>query len=211
MVNLYVSDITNLPDPDTCPELLQPLTIERREKIAKMRQSKNRRQSLGAGLLLEKVLSRYGMRSQDVYLDECGKPQIEGLFFNLSHSGELVICAVSGKAVGCDVEQQGKAPRNLAKRFFCENEQRYLSRVADDKYDEALYRLWTLKESYMKYTGEGMRLPLDAFEILLDNEVKVLRGGQIQPCFIKEYVTDGYRIAVCAAEQEFADIIWENM
>lgn len=68
-----------------------------------------------------------------------------------------------------------------------------------------------MKESYMKYTGEGTCLPLKAFEILMDDEVKVLRDGMVQDCYMKEYVVCGYRVTVCAEESRFAELIWENI
>ncbi len=202
MVDIYLSDITNLPDPKEQPELLDRISKERREKIEKMPQSKSRRQSLGAGLLLNKALSCHGLRSEDVYLDENGKPAIKGLCFNLSHSGELVICATSETPVGCDAEQIKKAPPRLAERYFCEGEKQYLSQFAEDEYDREFYRLWTMKESYMKYTGEGTRLALNKFEIQIQDEVRVVRDGVIQPCVLKEYEVPGYCVTVCIKDEQ---------
>lgn len=202
MVELYVSDISSLPDPKDCPEQIEKLPEKRRERIGKMRQSKSRKQSLGAGLLLEKVLMRYGLSSKDVYQDENGKPMIEGLYFNLSHSGDIVICAVSNSPVGCDIEQSKKAPAHLAERYFCEGEKQYLSQFAGDEYDREFYRLWTMKESYMKYTGEGTRLALNKFEIQIQDEIRVLRDGVIQPCILKEYDVPGYCVTVCIKDEQ---------
>ena len=36
---------------------------------------------------------------------------------------------------------------------------------------EEFYRLWTLKESFMKVTGLGMKLPLDSFCFQLGERV----------------------------------------
>lgn len=211
MVYLYVADISNLPDPEQHPELMKHLPEERKHKIEKILHPQSRKQSLGAGLLLERVFSRHGISSDSLRLNEQGKPEIDDLCFNLSHSSELVACAVSERPVGCDVEQQKKAPENVAEHFFSEGEKKYLKKFQGGKYDEEFFRLWTMKESYMKLTGEGLRLPLRAFEMVIGEDVKVLRGGEIQACFIKEYTVPGYKVTVCAQEMEFADIIWENI
>ena len=64
-----------------------------------------------------------------------------------------------------------------------------------------------MKESYVKMTGEGLRLPMNEFELILSDEVKVLRDGEIQECFIKEYTVPEYRITVCAGECEFSSLL----
>ena len=67
------------------------------------------------------------------------------------------------------------------------------------------YRLWTWKESYVKMTGEGMKLPLQDFEILPEGErIQVRRGDKILPCYMMEYHIPEYKVSVCAEEEEFA-------
>lgn len=211
MVKLYVADITNLPDPEKQPELLSQLPQERQQKIRKMRQEKSRKQSMGVGLLLQKVLALYHMEKATPSVGEHGKPQIEGLQFNLSHSGNIVICAVSDEPVGCDVEQLRKAPQAVAERFFTENEKAYLSQFSGEAYDIAFFRLWTMKESYVKMTGEGIGLTIGVYEIVVDEEEKVLRDGEIQECYLSEIEMDGYIISVCAKNSAHVEVIWENL
>ena len=154
MVELYVVDISNLPDPLSVPDVLQTLPKERQTRIHNMKREKSRKQSMGVGLLLQKVLALYRMQDSQMFMDEHGKPRIEGLEFNLSHSENLVICVVSEKPVGCDVEEIRKAPRGVGKRYFSENEQAYLSGFNGEEYDKAFFKLWTMKESYVKMTGK---------------------------------------------------------
>lgn len=211
MVKLYVADITNLPNPEQHPELLEQLPIERQQKIQKSRQKKSRMQSMGAGLLLQKVLALYHMDKATLSVGEYGKPQMEGLQFNLSHSGSLVICAVSDKPVGCDVEELRKAPKGVAERYFSENEKEYLNHFCGEDYETAFFRLWTMKESYVKMSGEGMGVPLGAYEIVVDEEVNILRDGEIQDCYMSEVAVEGYIISICAKDSAPVEIIWENL
>lgn len=213
MVSLYALDVTKLPrvGEQQCLELLESLPLERQQKIKRCRKFEKKQQSLGAGLLLQRVLERYGIAEDAVYENANRKPMAEGICFNLSHTDGLVICAVSSLPVGCDVERVRRAPKHLVQRYFCENEKAHLKACDEARYNEAFFRLWTMKESYIKMTGEGMSIPLNAYEVQLENEVKILRNGKRQACSVREYHVSGYRIAVCAEEENFSEIIWENM
>lgn len=219
MVKLYVADISHLPDPLSIPQVLQTLPLERQKRIHNMKQEKNRKQSMGVGLLLQKVLALYHMRDSQVFVDECGKPRIEGLEFNLSHSGHLVVCAVSDKPVGCDVEEIRKAPKGVAKRCFSDREQAYLRQFFGEEYDKAFFRLWTMKESYVKMTGEGLRVPFESYEVAIDQSardwhqasIRVLRNGQAQGCHLSSVELQGYIISICAEEPAHVEVIWENI
>ena len=207
MVCVYVADIKELPDPLEVPKSMEGLSEKRKEKIRRYMYSKDRKQSLGAGLLLNKVLSLHGVLEDSVVYGENGKPKIPGICFNLSHSGDMVICTVSEKPVGCDVERVKEINLKIADRFFTKKEVEYLRSFEENNRADAFFRLWTMKESYMKMTGEGIRLALDQFEFIFDEEVKVFRNGQRCACFIKEYELPGYKLSVCAEDKEFAPII----
>lgn len=57
-----------------------------------------------------------------------GKPEVDGICFNLSHSGNIVICGTAEKEVGCDVEKIVEAPEGVAERFFHPNETAYINK-----------------------------------------------------------------------------------
>ena len=60
----------------------------------------------------------------------------------------------------------------------------------------------------MKLTGEGMSLPLSGFEVIIGEGIQIYREGQLCPCVIKEYEIEGYKLAVCALEEEFEEVIF---
>jgi len=211
MVKLYVADISNLPDPLSVPELLQRLPLERQQRIHNMKQEKSRKQSMGVGLLLQKVLALYHMQDSKVFIGEHGKPMIDGLEFSLSHSGNLVVCAVSHEPVGCDVEEIRKAPERVAERYFSCGEQEYLSQFAEEEYDRAFFRLWTMKESYVKMTGEGMGVPMEQYEVVVDDCARVIRDGGVQECYVSEVEIPGYIISICAKLSTPLEVVWENL
>ncbi len=208
MVELYTALTTALPDPRDCPALLEYLGAERREKTLRFVRPEGRKLSLGAGMIEREILSRHGKDVRDIYLGKNGKPLIEDLCFNLSHTTGRVVFALADREVGCDIERARPAPLDVAERFFCPGEQRYLDEFsAGEEQNRAFFRLWTMKESYMKMTGEGMSLPLDCFEIRLgdESEACVFRQGKREACFVRGYDMGEYQIAVCAREPITAD------
>lgn len=205
MVNVYVTNVQNLPDPKEQPEIMQGLTKERVEKILKFAQPEDWKQSLGAGLLMKKVFEEYHISLDAVKVGANGKPEVDGFCFNLSHSGDFAVCAIGEKQVGCDIEQVAIAPMRLAEKYFCENEILHLAETLEEKKNEEFYRIWTMKESYLKMTGEGLRIKLNAFEIKFGEEVQVWREEKLCDCRVKEYESPGYKLTVCAEEAEFAE------
>ena len=203
MVKVYVTNVSDLPDPKDNPELLKGLSDTRVRKTMRYRQAKDRKQSLGAGLLLNQCLKEYRIDIERIRYGEHGKPEVEGICFNLSHSQDMVVCAVSEMPVGCDIEMIGELKEGIAERFFTENEVRYLEQFQGNKKRDEFYRLWTMKESYMKMTGEGMSLSLDCFEFIIEDGIMVLRDGILAECYLEEYQLPGYKLTVCAKENEF--------
>lgn len=109
--------------------------------------------------------------------------------FNLSHSGELVVCAASDVEVGVDIQQM-RPLKNLrvAERFFSEKELEVISQAGDSgRQEEAFYRLWVRKEAYGKLTGEGIAAVIG----------RDLQGLE-QEVFWEEYAAAAaYQIALC--------------
>lgn len=210
MVHIYGMNITELPDPKEHPEVLNGLPKERQEKTLRCQLPEGRKQSLGAGLLQKEVFCRHGISMESIREGENGKPQAEGICFNLSHSGEFAICAVGEKPVGCDVEKVSEARMKVAEHFFCQSEIQYLKKFEKEDQNREFIRLWTMKESYIKMTGEGMRLPFDQFEAALwEEKIVIRRNGQKVDCCVKEYDVPGYKVSVCAEEGQFApEVEW---
>ena len=146
------------------------LSPARQEKILRHRFPQDRLLSLGAGLLLDQGLQAWGLCEREAALEyrHNGKPYLRDYpdrYFNLSHSGNMVMAAFSCREVGCDIEQIRPARMDVAARFFTEEERMELSRecLTEEERNRRFARYWTIKESVLKVTGEGMRLPLNSF------------------------------------------------
>ena len=118
--------------------------------------------------------------------EENGKPQIDpalgrpGLQFNLSHSRGFAACAVTRDApIGIDVETVSarRSSLEIAESFFSPAEIAILRMAPPDKQRRTFYRLWTLKEAYIKATGEGLRRRLDSFSFSLDPTTVAFHPG----------------------------------
>ena len=119
---------------------------------------------------------------------ENGKPCLKDrpdLHFNLSHSGQWAMCALSDSSVGVDIETVRPRRENLPAYVFKGTEYgRYLALGGDWS---AFYTLWTERESVIKYTGEGLKAYRRA----------VLPEG----CVISNLSGEGWKAAVCAHER----------
>ena len=123
-----------------------------------------------------------------------GKPYFKDypIQFNLSHSGEYVLCGVSDQEIGVDIQEIRNANKvSLAKRFFSEGECMALERCESDKErSQMFFRMWTRKEAYGKLTGEGIVGTVKKNLWADDSEEEKL--------IWEEYdIPSGYRIAVC--------------
>lgn len=98
-----------------------------------------------------------------------GKPYIEAspFCFNISHTDGLVVCALSQSEIGVDAESIREATDRVMKRCYSDSEIAYVD-SAEDK-DTEFTRLWTLKESYVKLTGEGIATDLKSICFDLEN------------------------------------------
>jgi 4'-phosphopantetheinyl transferase len=148
---------------------------DRQAKIDFFRFEKDKKLSAGAYLLLKKLLLEENITNPLFKIEKYGKAYIsnfENIYFNLSHSGKMVLCAISDREVGVDIEYSGpEIDLNIAKLYFYNGE--YESIMNSQNPADEFFKYWVLKESYMKYTGLGMNLKLDSFEIKIGDEIKL--------------------------------------
>ena len=148
---------------------------DRQAKIDFFRFEKDKKLSAGAYLLLKKLLLEENITNPLFKIEKYGKAYIsnfENVYFNLSHSGKMVLCAISDREVGVDIEYSDpEIDLNIAKLYFYNGE--YESIMNSQNPADEFFKYWVLKESYMKYTGLGMNLKLDSFEIKIGDEIKL--------------------------------------
>jgi 4'-phosphopantetheinyl transferase len=97
-------------------------------------------------------------------------PGVQQLGFNISHTDGLVACAVTyGRDVGVDVEASDRTiDLAMADQYFAPAEAATVRSVPPDQARCLFFRFWTLKEAFIKATGEGLSRPLASFAFTLD-------------------------------------------
>src|SRR5262249_24011032 len=91
-------------------------------------------------------------------------------YFNLSHSEDLCLVAVSRLGpVGVDVEKRRPPPNllDIARRSFGRKDFALLDQLADPKRANLFLQIWTCKEAYLKATGEGLSSALRELDLLV--------------------------------------------
>jgi len=193
MIQTWLADVTPLLNREIYRKYYNELPMKRKEKADKLQQIADKALSVGTWILYERA--------------KLNNPEV--VAYNLSHSGKYGLCSIAINEqtevkVGCDIEKIGATQGALAKRFFTGSESEYVTGA------EKFYRMWVLKESFAKATGEGLKVGMANFEVSFDDSdkpkinLKPERFGQ--KYFLKEYSMQGadYKIAVCATSDEFA-------
>ena len=101
---------------------------------------------------------------------ENGKPYLPGFpyfHFNVSHSGNWVLCASGSQPIGIDIQQERPIKPALLRRALSSQEQAFLNTTSTAKRLSTFFDLWCLKEAYCKATGLGLMLPLNSFTVSL--------------------------------------------
>lgn len=109
-----------------------------------------------------------------------GKPYFASypnIYFNISHSKSLVICAFDKHSIGVDIEKFRPFRPAILKKVLTKNEKKWIDGIFQDTQDtihhslymEAFYRIWTAKESILKHSGIGLRRSPSEIEIYFSN------------------------------------------
>ncbi len=135
------------------------LSEQRREQALKFKHDQGRKTCAMAYLLLCRALrEEYGLTEKPLFeYGEHGKPAIVGhpdIHFNVSHCREAVVCAVSDRPVGIDVESIREYNDSLVHYTMNDHELQCISQAG--RPEVAFIRLWTMKEAKLKLTGEGI-------------------------------------------------------
>lgn len=139
-------------------------------------------------------LKSYGidLSESSVSYNKYGKPFLKdskNLDFNISHCRELAVCAIEKTEVGVDAEDIRKLRPGVIRRAFSEKEKYILENSADS--DQMFFRIWTLKESFVKALGIGISYPLKSAEFLINDDIIMSVG------------CDGYSFTQIIVNQKF--------
>jgi 4'-phosphopantetheinyl transferase len=199
------------------PKLLYGVPEATRLKIDSFARSNDAQRSLLGELLVRHLLAeltKSKLPDHPFTIGEKGKPAPDGyngIHFNISHSGQWVVAALSPASVGVDVERMRKVPEGVAHRFFSDAENKMLQNALNESQKaEIFFTLWTLKESFLKAIGKGLTKSLGSFTIVEtgQKQYSLANDPEADGFFLKTFeLCEGYKLAACAANENFYDQI----
>lgn len=140
-------------------------------------------------------------------------PQFPHIHISVTHSGKWFVCAISPLPVGIDIQKHTLLHKetdtevcqrycNISRRFFHPDESDY---IAQDPYHR-FFRIWTAKESYVKYTGQGIDSMYSHFSVLPNNSKDLQSLGSLLSWqadsvhFLQTDLGEGYTFCMCSAQ-----------
>lgn len=173
---LYIIHMEKSPSSEKTAELSKYLSKEKRRCVSDCFDETAKKATVYAHIAVKSIIGKeYRINAEDVTIvtDETGKPYVAEhpeIFFNISHTENLIAIAFSDIAVGVDAQTPISPEPKIAKRFFTQTEYDYIYAHREDT-ARRFTRIWTEKEAYIKRTGLGLRQPLNEF-CVLDDDLK---------------------------------------
>lgn len=158
--------------------------------------------------LLAECLNIQGINYTDeeqLDINEHGKPSLKGypdVYFNLSHAKEICACLVTSCECGVDCENVREYRPRVLKRSYSEIERQTVEALDGAERDLMFFRLWTLKEAYVKAISIGISYPMNEVEFQFEGNKLY---SNIKDCTFEQYIINNrYVISICklAASQD---------
>ncbi len=197
MIKIYIVDYHEIiPYKD---KALEQITGERVYKALKYVKEEDTLRSITGSLLIKKYAGGLDGIKYDFY----GKPCKDNYYFSLSHSNDYVVLGVSDSEIGVDIEMKRSRNPKLADYVFSDSEKATLKEEMD------FYRLWTSKESLVKYVGFGIDRDLKLIPALPLNGKKTYVGKNAYA--INFDYKENYCISVTTESKQDYEIIVEHI
>lgn len=191
MIYIYQADTERYRGESSLTELLKKLPVELHERALRYKFEQDAYNFVVGKLLLKEGLEKLDVRSQlaDIVYQENDKPLLDEIYFNISHSKNLVLCALSKDGIlGVDIEQKREVNLDHFKPWFTKNEWHDILGT-ENKHNRLLW-YWTRKESIIKALGINLshlhEIEVDATQDhFLDNNKKwYLKDLKLNKAFI---------------------------
>lgn len=199
MVELFAADINQIAP--RAQYLISLLDEERQARVRAFGESHSALLTLAAGLLLYDI---FGERTKTTHFErgKRGKPHLpDNAPFNISHAGDFAVLALSQQPVGVDLERIRPLDwQRIALRFFHPQERAYLAQSSEPEND--FFRIWTLKESYLKAEGTGFSVSPASFAVLPVGTQSARFFGETAFRFTQLTAFPGYCLSVCSLEED---------
>lgn len=210
MKEIYIFNIKNKEvNGDTYERLLNFVSDEKRARIGRFRIYEDKLRSLFGEAVAKNELSKKlkcDIKDIEFEKNKYGKLKVKGnndIYFNISHSGDYAIVGISDSEIGIDIEIYKGAKHevvDLAKRYYTEDEYNWILSFDEAERIKAFYKIWTLKESYVKFVGKGLSISLSSFTFAFDgSNISLKKDNEVfNDVQFKTYdIEDSYMMSIC--------------
>ncbi|MBU0485489.1 MAG: 4'-phosphopantetheinyl transferase superfamily protein [Proteobacteria bacterium] len=198
MIEIYIACFKTRLSDDVMHKWMTTLPGSIRDAISRFQRWEDRQASLYGKLLLREALTLNGADPdclEHLRLDRYGRPYLEErVDFNISHSGEFVVCAVTsfGK-IGVDVERVRALDIVEFQKYISPENWQEINRQEDPL--RSFFDHWTMRESVIKADGRGLSIPLDNLAVkngavALEGKEWFLRKLDLAPDYCCHLATD---------------------
>lgn len=161
MHKLYIFDDFEKLRKHNLQNYINSMPAERIKKYNQYSSAKNKLNCLTSYLLLWFSLKQnFPIKTPPSFIYGANqKPYItenKNVFFNISHTTDCVICAISDNEIGVDVEKIRQINLNISKKICTPSEHKLFEKSSSKL--EFLLKIWTKKESYVKMKSDNIFL-----------------------------------------------------
>lgn len=196
-MELYCLNVSKL----NVTEMKNYISTERLNKTNKLLRHEDKQLSIGSELLLNHLLAMKGIKNLRYLQNINGKPYLsnnDSVKFNISHSHKIVAVLIDKNSVGVDIEYiTPNIDLGIAKTYFTTDEYEYILNNKDPNL--TFFKIWVLKESYLKMINQGFNVQLDDFSVINSKGQIELNQEGIYTENIKFglFTDDEYFLATC--------------
>ncbi|NJL45377.1 MAG: 4'-phosphopantetheinyl transferase superfamily protein [Leptolyngbyaceae cyanobacterium SM2_3_12] len=197
-------------------DLAQFLSAQEQEKLDALSLAAVRRNFLLSRGCLRLLLGRYSQRAPQALeftYGPQGKPALQGdshqqdeeIHFNLTHSSQRLVLAISDRHVlGVDVEQVRPVRRlpKLCQRYLTPRESQTVLELPPPQAHHRFLQYWTGKEAYVKALGRGLTFPMGQIELALGEQALALVPTTV-PLIVQQSVHIPWRLYQWQLEPDY--------
>jgi 4'-phosphopantetheinyl transferase len=171
MIQLYFMDLDGPLDPGRYLAMFSLLPADRQQKISGFRCEADRRLHVFSEVLVRCLACReLHLHHEELCFGQnaFGKPYLlhsPSFHYNISHTRNALAVGISDEPIGVDTEKVKDADIRIAKRVFTENECSRVCMIQQNQ-DKLFYEVWTKKEAYLKWTGQGFHMDPGLLDVL---------------------------------------------
>ena len=154
------------------------MSTNRQQRADRYKHIEDKRLCVFSDMLLRQMLNESGVQSPEFCKAQNGKPILRNsnIHFNLSHTKGHIACVIDHSPVGIDIEIYRKISAKLVKRICTQEELGFVYACSQSTEDtetiKRFFMVWTAKEAYLKYTGEGLSGGLQQISVATEKGMK---------------------------------------